>query len=132
MTQFYPYPGTIDPDKDLRQLRADLRERDHEIQALRPLAADHKVLQTRCAQAERDVELSAAELDTTRANSDRNARRGTARKRRRNVRRLSTRSSRNWLLQQPSPNHPARSERSGNQVLTSSANVGPKCIQSQP
>lgn len=57
-------------DKDLRQLRADVRERDHELQALRPIAADHKVLQTRCAHAEQTVQDLTNELTAVRVALD--------------------------------------------------------------
>lgn len=53
-------------DKELRQLRADIRERDHELQTLRPVAADHKVLQSRCVLSERSVESLTSELTTAR------------------------------------------------------------------
>jgi len=42
-------------DKELRQLRAELRERDHELEAARPLVAEHKALQTRCLLAEQEI-----------------------------------------------------------------------------
>jgi len=54
-------------DKELRQLRADIRERDHELQALRPVAADHKVLQARCVLSECSVESLKSELAATRS-----------------------------------------------------------------
>lgn len=57
-------------EKDGRQLRADVRDRDHELQALRPIAADHKALQTRCAHAEQTVERLTNELTTARAALD--------------------------------------------------------------
>ena len=57
-------------DKDLRQLRADVREREHELQALRPIAADHKALQTRCAHADQTAQSLTEELAAVRATLD--------------------------------------------------------------
>lgn len=57
-------------DKDLRQLRADVREREHELQALRPIAADHKALQTRCAHADQTARGLVEELAAVRVALD--------------------------------------------------------------
>jgi len=53
-------------DKELHDLRAEARERDHELKVLRPITADHKALQTRCAHAEAQAQALKSELAAVR------------------------------------------------------------------
>jgi hypothetical protein len=43
-----------------------LRERDHELEAARPIVSDHKALQTRCTQLERENESLLAQVSALR------------------------------------------------------------------
>ena len=48
-------------DKELTQLRAAVRDRDHELKSLRPLVAEHKALETRFAHSEAQLASLAGE-----------------------------------------------------------------------